>query len=109
MKTTIVAITTGLLFAVTTAGWCVAADAPPGSPADPKTSLPAVSPPPPDTVPSPRDPGIVKKPDVADPPGSVVTPPIVDPKMAVDPEQPPVNETNPTQKGPAPRPPVPSQ
>ena len=36
----------------------------------------------------PRDPGIVKQPETVPLPGSVVVPPVVDPKMAVNPDEP---------------------
>ncbi|HEV2175031.1 MAG TPA: hypothetical protein VGR71_15765 [Nitrospira sp.] len=36
----------------------------------------------------PRDQGIVKQPDTVPLPGSVVVPPVVDPKMAVNPDEP---------------------
>lgn len=41
----------------------------------------------PDVAPSPRDQGMVKQPDTIPHPDSVVTPPVVDPKMAINPEE----------------------
>lgn len=43
---------------------------------------------PPDPPPPSRDPGIVKQPETIPHPDSVVVPPVVDPGMAVNPEQP---------------------
>jgi len=40
----------------------------------------------PEVAPSPRDPGMVKQPETVPHPDSVVTPPVVDPKMAINPE-----------------------
>jgi hypothetical protein len=41
----------------------------------------------PDVGPSQKDSGMVKQPDTVPHPDSVVTPPVVDPKMAVNPEE----------------------
>ena len=48
-----------------------------------------VQPDPPRPEISPTDPGIVKQPQTVPIPGSVVTPPVVDPKMSVNPDEPP--------------------
>ena len=40
----------------------------------------------PEIAPSPRDPGMVKQPETIPHPDSVVNPPVVDPKMAINPE-----------------------
>lgn len=55
---------------------------------------------PPPAPPSRIDPGIHKQPDTPPNPKSIVTPPVVDPHMAIDPEQPPRSD--------APTPPPPS-
>jgi hypothetical protein len=39
-----------------------------------------------EVAPSPRDQGMVKQPETVPHPDSVVTPPVVDPKMAINPE-----------------------
>lgn len=62
------------------------------SPAPPQPNYPL---PPQKVEPSPRDPGIVKQPETVPHPGSVVTPPVVDPKMAVDPDAPTKEERHP--------------
>jgi hypothetical protein len=72
-----------------------AADVPPVPP------LPSAPPsdksaPPPNVEPSPRDPGIVKKPEIVPDQKSVVTPPIVDPKMPVNPDAPTEEQRHPT-------------
>lgn len=54
---------------------------------------------PPPTPPSRIDPGIHKQPDMPPDPKAIVTPPVVDPHMAIDPETP---------RGDAPTPPPPS-
>ena len=58
----------------------------------PTPPVPSVPPPsdvpPAETAPSPSDPGIVKKPEIEPLPGSVVVPPVVDPKIAVNPDEP---------------------
>jgi hypothetical protein len=73
---------TAVLWAVQPAGG--AENAPPPSPSDPPPSeVPS-----PEAAPPSQDPGIVKKPDVEPLPGSVVVPPVVDPKIAVNPEEP---------------------
>jgi len=82
--------------------WSASADTSPSTkrpdtPAPPSTEAPNK----PDPYPGTRDPGMVKQPDVQDAPGAVVTPPVVDPKMAVNPEQPQAKES-------APAPPAPS-
>ena len=57
--------------------------------APPPSVPPSSQVPTPEPVPPPlEDPGIVKKPDVEPLPGSVVVPPVVDPKIAVNPEEP---------------------
>ncbi len=40
----------------------------------------------PNIEPGPTDPGMVKQPETVPHPDSVVTPPVVDPKMAINPE-----------------------
>lgn len=50
---------------------------------------------PPNVEPSPRDPGILKQPETVPHPDSVVTPPVVDPKMAIDPDAPTKEERHP--------------
>lgn len=72
----------------------------PGPEAAPSRPSPAPPVPPP-APPSQIDPGIHKQPDNLPPPNpeAVVRPPVVDPKMAIDPEQP---------KQDAPSPPIPA-
>ena len=68
-------------------------------------SRPSPAPPvPPPAPPSQIDPGIHKQPDNLPPPNpeAVVRPPVVDPKMAIDPEQP--NQSAPNHPHPAPPP-----
>lgn len=63
---------------------------PPGGSESPPGNNPETRPktPPPDLPPPSRDPGIVKQPETVPHPDSVVVPPVVDPGMAVNPEQP---------------------
>ena len=69
---------------------------PPSGPSVPPSQIPVPPENPPSTIePSPRDPGIVKQPETVPHPDSVVTPPIVDPKMAVDPDAPTKEERHP--------------
>ena len=58
-----------------------------GVPAPPAPPTPSETAPP-EPIPAPRDPGMVKQPEVEPLPGSVVVPPPVDPKIAVNPEEP---------------------
>jgi hypothetical protein len=53
---------------------------------------------PPEVVPSPRDPGMVKQPETVPHPDSVVTPPVVDPKMAINPEAAPPQPVEPPER-----------
>ena len=55
----------------------------PTPPVPPRSDVPS-----PEPTPAPRDPGIVKQPETVPLPGSVVVPPVVDPKMAVNPDEP---------------------
>ena len=64
----------------------LAADIIPAPPAQAPPSQPPAEPPKPDVAPSPRDPGMVKQPETLPHPDSVVNPPVVDPKMAINPE-----------------------
>src|SRR5262245_20593102 len=57
------------------------------TPAPPAPPPPSETPPP-EPAPAPPDPGMVKQPEVEPLPGSVVVPPTVDPKIAVNPEEP---------------------
>jgi hypothetical protein len=50
---------------------------------------------------------MVKTPEITGPPESVVTPPVVDPRMAVNPEQPDTAQS--PREGPAPTPPAPAR
>ena len=79
--------TTTLLFAPPPAGTLTAGPGPqstePGQPQTPQTpQAPPVAPP------SRIDPGIQKAPDTVPTPKSLVPPPVVDPKMAIDQERP---------------------
>ena len=56
-------------------------------PAPPAPPPPSETPPP-EPAPAPRDPGMVKQLEIEPLPGSVVVPPPVDPKIAVNPEEP---------------------
>lgn len=67
----------------------LAADITPPSqpqPPAPQQNNPSTGKPPSDTAPGTRDQGMVKEPQTVPHPDSVVTPPVIDPKMAVDPE-----------------------
>jgi hypothetical protein len=64
-----------------------AENVPPSGPSVPPPSS-EIPPPEAEAAPPSQDPGIVKKPDVEPLPGSVVVPPVVDPKIAVNPEEP---------------------
>jgi len=86
-------------------GWSVAAEQ--QSPNAPIPAPPSAEPPKSDVPPSPLDPGMVKEPEVKGVPGAVVTPPVVDPRMAVNPEQPPTDDTR-TPRTEPPPPQVPS-
>ncbi len=79
----------------------------PGSPpsSTPQDLLPEKSVP--DAPPSTRDPGMVKQPETAPHPDSVVTPPVIDPKMAIDPEARTEEERHPTRPPEQTLPPVP--
>ncbi|BCA53496.1 hypothetical protein W02_06360 [Nitrospira sp. KM1] len=57
------------------------------APRDPGTAPPGTTAPRQDIPPDPRDPGMVKQPDVIPNPDAVVTPPVVDPGMAVNPDE----------------------
>lgn len=102
------------LFAITTAAtaaWCAAAESqpaptPPGAPSLPP---PSAESPRPAVPPSTRDPGMVKEPETTGPPGAVVTPPVVDPHIAVNPEEPRAEEKTPREGGEAPPAPAPSR
>ncbi|HEY5932932.1 MAG TPA: hypothetical protein VIT63_08440, partial [Nitrospira sp.] len=50
----------------------------------------------PDSPPDTRDSGMVKQPETVPHPDSVVTPPVIDPKMAIDPEAETKDERHPT-------------
>jgi hypothetical protein len=68
-----------------------APESPPPAPSQPPESKPEVAP-------SPRDPGMVKQPETIPHPGSVVTPPEVDPKMAINPEASPPHALEPSER-----------
>jgi hypothetical protein len=76
-----------LIAALAPAAWVSAAtmESPP-APSQPESPAPP-SGEPSNQAPSPRDPGMVKEPEVTGPPGAVVTPPVVDPQIAVNPEE----------------------
>ena len=50
----------------------------------------------PESPPSTRDSGMVKQPETVPHPDSVMTPPVIDPKMAIDPEAKTKEERHPT-------------
>lgn len=68
----------------------------PGSPPSITPQAPSTEKSIPDSPPSTSDEGMVKQPDTVPPPGSVVEPPVVDPKMAIDPEAKTEEERHPT-------------
>ena len=74
----------------------LAADSEPGpiQPGQPPHSQTPQLPPP--APPSKIDPGIHKQPDTVPNPDAIVTPPVVDPHMAIDPEKPRPGATMPT-------------
>ena len=77
-----------LLLVLWSAQPAVRAETVPAPPAQPPSESPALEP-----APAPRDPGMVKQPDVEPLPGSVVVPPVVDPKIAINPEEPKPQES----------------
>lgn len=77
----------------------------PGSPPSITPQDPSTEKSVPDGPPSTRDPGMVKQPETGPHPDSVVTPPVIDPKMAVDPEAQTEEERHPTLPSEQPEPP----
>jgi hypothetical protein len=82
-----------LLLAMLTASTALAADIPAPETAPP--SQPPAEQSKPDVAHSPTDPGLAKQPETIPDPHSVVTPPVVDPKMAINPEAPPPQPAEP--------------
>lgn len=68
----------------------------PGSPPSTTPQDPSTEKSVPDSPPSTRDSGMVKQPETVPHPDSVVTPPVIDPKMAIDPEAKTEEERHPT-------------
>ena len=98
--------TTLLLLAVAPASLC-ADPVPPSAEPGPAQAPPTQHRPPP-APPSRIDPGIQKAPETVPNPKSIVPPPVVDPKMAIDPER-PGGHAGPKPQPPSGKPPVPGR